>query len=249
MEYRCQYIFNLTHNAVDDVMAQRMNTPPQHNSYANLHELLSSSQRKHFQKNQLIQTSEENKRDLYFIITGFVKRYSINNEGSKSVQVIYGPEDLFPLTLALNSLLDQHIYQGLETYYYEAMQDTETVVVDIDTLRQTVNNAQPPYRDILEAAGKRLHSNIQRLENQSLENTYKKVAHQLIFYARRFGVKEANGTKIMLPLTHQDIAEVLNVARETVTREIAKLRDNSFIVVNDYIVLPDIENLEQEAHS
>lgn len=214
----------------------------------NLHDLLHNGQKYVFHKNQLIQTSDQDQQELFFIINNFVKLYSINNEGAKSIQVIYGPGDLFPLTLALSSLIGQETYYGLETYYYEAMQEVEVVTVDMELLNQGVANAPILYRDLLEEAGRRLHSNIQRLENQSLENTYKKVAHQLIFFARRFGVVESRGIRITLPLTHQDIAEVINVARETVTRELKKLRVENAITIDDDIILPDLEELEREIH-
>lgn len=214
----------------------------------NLHDLLHNGQKHVFPKNQLIQTSDQEHQELFFIVSNFVKLYSINNEGAKSIQIIYGPGDLFPLTFALSSLLGQDTYYGLETYYYEAMQEVEVVTVDMDMLNREVADTPILYRELLEEAGRRLHSNIQRLENQSLENTYKKVAHQLIFFARRFGVIESRGIKIALPLTHQDIAEVVNVARETVTRELRKLRDENAIIINDDIILPDLETLEREVH-
>lgn len=217
-------------------------------SSQNLHKLVLGGQQQQFEKGTLIQESDRGRHGLYYINSGYVKRYSISAEGTKSVQVIYGPGDFFPLTLALNSLLDQSIYQGLETYYYETMDDAELVAVDAEILNRAIDANPILYRDILAVAGNRLHSNIQRLENQSLENTYKKVAHQLIFYARRFGRETQEGTEIMVPLTHQDIAEVLSVARETVTREMAKLRDKGSIKVGGYIILSDLEELEWEVH-
>lgn len=142
-------------------------------------------------------------------------------------------------------MLKQPIYQGLETYYYEAMRDTEAFIVDISKLLVAIENNPGLYRDILEMVGARLHESMHRFENQTLNSSYKKIAHHLLFLARRFGTDETEGKKIAVSLTHQDIAQLLNLTRETVTREMKKLRDQGLIIADHDIIIPDMERLEE----
>jgi hypothetical protein len=65
-------------------------------------------------KGQIIQSTDD-RRVFNYLVTGYVKRYLITNDGSLGVQVIYGPGDVFPITLAFSVLFDQTINESPET--------------------------------------------------------------------------------------------------------------------------------------
>jgi biotin operon repressor len=54
-----------------------------------------------------------------------------------------------------------------------------------------------------------------------------------------------------MPLTHQNIGEILNVTRETVSTNIKGLRDRGLLVSksNNTTIVPDLAKLEEEAYS
>jgi len=213
-----------------------------------LRQLLLSGRRYTFSKGEVIHSSIESK-ELNLVVKGYVKRYLISNDGRLGVQSIYGPEDIYPLTPVFKNLFDQDIYQGPETYHYEAMVEIKLYTIDLADLARNATQDQLLYRDLLWVAGRRLQSNIQLLENLALRNSLKRVAHQLAFYARQFGEVKASGIKINLPLTHQDIADILGITRETVSTCIAQLRQEKLIRTGKNITVPNIKNLEEAAYS
>jgi CRP/FNR family transcriptional regulator len=85
------------------------------------------------------------------------------------------------------------------------------------------------------------------LENIAMKNAQKRVAHRLAYYARHFGKKEASGARILLPLTHQDVADILSLTRETVSVCMMKLRKQKLIKTGSRIIVPSIDKLEEEA--
>jgi CRP/FNR family transcriptional regulator len=182
-------------------------------------------------------------------MSGFVKRYFISHNGSLGVQAIYGPEDIFPLTMVYKTLFDQDIYQGPEVYYYEAMTDIYIITVDAATLKRETTINPDLYRPLLQSAGNRLHSNIQFLENLRLHGAYCKTAHQLAYFGRQFGENTPAGVKIKLPLKHQDIADIIGTTRETVTASIIKLRSKKLITTNGKFLILDYDQLIEEAYS
>jgi CRP-like cAMP-binding protein len=178
-----------------------------------------------------------------------VKRYFIAHEGSLGVQVIYGANDVFPMTVVFEHICGLKIYRGPEVYYYEAMTDITVCSVDADTLRQRVEANPMHYRTLLSNAGVRLSSNIQFLENLRLHGAYNKTAHQLAHLAQQFGIQTAAGIKIQTPLIHQDIADIIGTTRETVTASIIKLRNKNLIQTDSrYIVILDYDQLIREAY-
>src|SRR5579863_7589429 len=75
-------------------------------------------------KGQVLQSSEDRKV-FNLVLDGYIKRYLISNDGSIGVQVLYGPGDLFPITLAFKSLFGLEITESPEVYYYETMSEVE----------------------------------------------------------------------------------------------------------------------------
>ncbi len=199
-------------------------------------------------KNEVIQSTDNNSR-LTLIQQGYVKRYSIINDGSIRVQIVYGPRDIFPLTVAFKTLFGQDLYIGPEVYYYETMTETDLLVIDKNEIATLVKDNPLLFSDLFSEAGRRLYFNIQRLENIGLSTIYKRVAHQLVFYAQNFGELRPNGIKILLPLTQQDLADILSATRETVSLCMSDLRKLKLIKTGRNIIIPDIKKLQTEAFS
>lgn len=215
-----------------------------------LHVLLLQEKQYTYATNEILQDSEQKNRKICLLTHGYIKRYSIASDGSLSIQVIYGPGDVLPVTLAMETFFGHKIYEGLELFYYETMCEAKLHMMDVKKLQRRVEEEPILYRDLLEEAGRRIRSNIQRLENVSLPTIYNRVAHQLDFYAHRFGSNHERGTRIDLPLKHQDLADILHSARETVTRELNKLVESELIIQEQHhIVVTDMEALEEEVYS
>lgn len=215
-----------------------------------LHILLLQEKQHKYPTNEILQDSEQKNRKICLLTHGYIKRYSIASDGSLSIQVVYGPGDVLPITLAMETFFGHKIYEGQELFYYETMSEVKIHMMDIKKLQHHIDKEPILYRDLLEEAGRRIRSNIQRLENVSLPTIYNRVAHQLDFYARQFGSSHERGIRIDLPLKHQDLADVLNSARETITRELNKLAESKLIIQEQHhIVVIDVKALEDEAYS
>jgi CRP-like cAMP-binding protein len=219
-----------------------------HSISPTLHHLLCSGKQYNFGKGQVLQYSSD-QFHLSVVSKGFVKRYRITNEGNISVQAVYGPGDVFPLTPVFSLLFDQAIYSGPEAYYYETMAPSEIYSIDSVTLLDALQKQPSLYKELLSESGRRLQSNIQQLENISLKNAYNQVAHQLVFFAQQFGQKRLRSTRIMMPLTQQDIADIIDVTRETVSLSISQLKKKGLLSKHSHLVVPDIKKLQDEAYN
>ena len=201
-------------------------------------------------KRQVIQTSDT-QRSLHLVKSGYIKRYLIRNDGSLSTDLIYGPGDVFSLLLVFRALYDREILDSPEVYYYEGItDDVELYALNVDDLKHYVAEAPILYKDLLNEAGKRMTYETHGLENISMKDAYKRVAHQLAYYAKHFGEKSGATVTIIPPLTHQDIADLLSITRETVSTCMTRLRKKGFIDVKDrQIVITNIDKLNEEAFS
>jgi len=56
-----------------------------------------------------------------------------------------------------------------------------------------------------------------------------RLARVLIKFSEQYGVPTDNGVRIDLPVTHQDLANMIGTARETVSRNMARFRQKGYV--------------------
>ncbi len=213
-----------------------------------LHHLLRAGTRQKVTRKQIMQSTAD-RQVVNVVISGYIKRYEINNDGSISVQIIYGPGDVFPLTVAYRTLFNQSLYNGPEVFYYEALCPSEVSGVSDMELKKAVRENLAIYPNLMQEAGEHLEWCIMRLENLSLKTSYKRLAHQLWYLSTRFSSHRAEGVRLDIPLTHQDLADSLSLTRETISMAMSELKSKKLIKTRKHILITDIKRLKEEAYS
>lgn len=86
-----------------------------------------------------------------------------------------------------------------------------------------------------------------RMEYAMFGNAQSKVASMLLICAERLGKENKKGITVQVPLTHQDIASLLGIARETASIEMKKLQTKDLIgYQGKYLVIKNIQRLKEE---
>lgn len=212
-----------------------------------LRRLIKSGERKVLSKGDVFQASDE-EPVLNIVQSGYIERYRMNKDGVRGVQSIYGTGDFFPLTPVFKLLFNQDIYEGPETYYYSAASDAVIYSLDAKSFVKGVKQDPALLNDLLFESGKRLQSNIERLESISLPNSYQRVAHYLARLARRSGKQMPRGVLIPLPVTQKDIVENLGLQRGTVAKAVRTLRKEGLISGRGNIIVLHLDKLEARAY-
>lgn len=207
------------------------------------------SGRKLLLKNKQVFQTTDYKESVILIANGYVKRYKINNNGTESIQGIYGPGNILPISWMLKVLMDMKIYSGPETFYYETITNAEVYTIRQDEFEELRRKDPDFYQAITYTAGVRLETYIHNFENVSLPSTEKRLAHQLVFHAKHFGEKTDKGVEILVPLKQKDLASLIDVTRETVSLNLKELRTKKLIKTSTCIIVNDVEALEEFAYS
>lgn len=197
---------------------------------------------------QVIQTTDY-RESLVLITDGFIKRYKLNNNGTESIQGIYGPGDMLPVSWMLKILMNMKVYSGPETFYYETMTNVAMRTVRQEAFEQLRDSDPDFYQAITYTAGVRLETYIHNFENVSLASTDKRLAHQLVFHAKHFGKKTNKGVKILVPFKQVDLASLIDVTRETISLNLKTLRTKKLISTGTHIIVCDTEALQEFAYS
>lgn len=212
------------------------------------HQILDSGRLLAVDKGETIVTTE-NIHAVYCVKEGFVKRFLIKNDGSLSVQGIYGPGDCFGMTALSRLLLRQDTYSGAETYYYAAINAVTVCEVEDLILQDSLSKYPELYKDFFTIQGWHSLSDVWHLENQGISSADKRVAHIICYYMERYGVLTDRGWECRVPFIQQDLADILDLSRETISLAITDLKKRGLLREARKISVPSIDRLKDEAYS
>lgn len=194
-------------------------------------------------------TSTVEGNNVMLVKSGYVKRYSITRDGSLAVQIVYGPEDVFSFTKIFNELFALSLHDGPQVFYYETMCAAEIYSLPLKSL-ETACLAEPLlYQNLLSEAGRHLKSCVHTIENIGMKSAYARVAHQILYLAHNYGQPGEYNVPIDIPITHQDIADILGITRATASLAINKLRHNGLLKEDRNLIVTDISRLTDEIYN
>lgn len=202
-----------------------------------LNKVINGLQIRAYTKGRTVYFQGEAPRVAYFIKKGMVRAYNIGEGGEELTLAFYRPGDIIPIGWLYDAT-------HLALYYYEATQESELVAISKDWW----HNEAPKHPDFWNYVNAQFHRNIvgASLHINALEHTKaaEKILHSLHFLAIQYGHKLKNGLyEIELRLTHQDIAGMVGLTRETTAIELGKLKKRGLITYNSFHYSVNLEML------
>ena len=183
---------------------------------------------------------------VYYVVSGFVRMYCLLPDGKELTLNIFKPDTYFPVFLILGN--------SANTYYYQTITPVQlkrTPKAEVLTFLQREPDVLFDFTSRISVGVNGLLSNIQYLLFGPASG---RVASVLLILSRRFGVKKDSAITIQLPLTHQDIANLIGLTRETTSLEMEKLvarkiisYDHKQVIIHSAVVLAREVVLESAA--
>lgn len=168
-----------------------------------------------YSKGEFIIRPGESPRGVFYIEQGLAKSYDITKYGDENLLIIRKTGELMGLTLAVTGE-DRHII-------YTALAPTTVWLIPRDRFVEFLRTNPAvtlPVIDMLTEMYK-LHS--ERIMTLEYRTVRERLVSFLLTTAQRFGETTPKGTRISVPLKHQDIASSISATRETTSRALAEL--------------------------
>lgn len=185
--------------------------------------LQSAGVTRQFAKRRTVLFQGEIPRGVLVLETGLVKVYGITNGGDQRTVTLLGAGDIFPVECVFGM-------SRVSLYYYEALTDCSVLNLPreafIATLEQNSHLKDQIFQSYM------AHYTSATMHIYALEHSHaqEKLVYILQYLVARFGERQANGlTKISLRLSHQDIAEMVGLTRETTAVELHRLKAKKLI--------------------
>lgn len=154
---------------------------------------------------------------LHYLLTGTVRQYSVSPSGEEVLLHFYRPGSVFPLMVVLA--------EEANRFYFETTSSVELKTAPVGRVLGFIKQNPELGWEFLQRFSRAINGLALRLEETLSQKTEGRVAHLLLYLAQKFGTEvKGKGVVMGLKLTHRDIASFIGVSRETVSRELSRLR-------------------------
>ena len=213
-------------------MSHKMHTPR-----TEIEKLFSSGRKLNFKKGEIIQRANETPQGVYFLISGFVKEFTLSNDGGEHLTQVYEPHDVFSMNWIYLKIIPN--------VYRQAHTDCSIYRLTVEKFTEAMSNNYAFQQEFMLMLMSQVHLLSSRVENLTFSNAHDKVAYHLIHLAGRFGEAHPDGWFITLPFRHQQIAEALSMTRETASRMIERIEKKGFIRQDGkgHFIIKDVSGL------
>jgi CRP/FNR family transcriptional regulator len=193
-----------------------------------------------FTKDETIIDGLDEPEGIYLIKEGFVKAYSMSKDGHANLLLIHEAGEFVPLPWAL---------QGSHTtgLYYEAMTDVTVLRASKSELRNAMGNNAWLSQEILKQAVNIITIYTQRIQALEFRTARGRIIAELLQLTARFGKHQGTSIIIDAPITHQDLADSINMTRETASRALELLFKEGLVTQTERLfVVVDLPKLQSE---
>lgn len=179
---------------------------------------------KSFHKHDTILYEDDANNYMYIILDGMVKVVQITEDGREVVIAIHKSGDSFGEI----SMID-----GKAAYASViAMQDTTVGLVRKDEFLNMLRMNPRIFENVLKIVCAKFRQTLYPVRISNIRSSLGKVKTLLTWLAGDYGKVKSDGVSLDIRLTHQIIADMTGLTRETVTRGMDKLRNERQIVLD-----------------
>ncbi len=178
---------------------------------------------KHFKKNSIILMEDDSKNFMYVIFKGKIKVVRINYDGKEQILVMRKRGDFF----GEMTLLDGKAQPATIV----AMEDATVGLISKSDFEQYFMKDGNVLKQIISMLCERLRESWVMLRVLGLPDAETRVRAVLAYISSVYGIKDARGIMIPFKLTHKELADFASLARETVSRLLARLSHSGEIEI------------------
>jgi CRP-like cAMP-binding protein len=201
-----------------------------------LQPLIDSSVKRHFGAGSVILYQGEVPRSACLLVEGVVRVYSISKLGDEQIVTFYTAGELFPASWIFEKSTST-------MFFYEAVTECEVAFTNRQDLINHFTSNISISRDALAYFATSYAASLLRINALEQAKARDKLIYTLYFLCQRYGVHKASSTYIPISLTHQSLASLVGLTRETTSIEISKLKKQKVITYKNQMYTIDHEKL------
>lgn len=165
---------------------------------------------KRFKKNEIILQEEDTNEYMYVILNGKVKVVQTTEDGKEILLALHQSGDFF----GEMSLIDGKTSPANVI----ATEDSTAAIISKKDFNSLIRNQKKVLDNLLLILCSRHRESWDKIQMLNYKNASHRIKILFLMLSDKYGEKTAEGVTINMRLTHQEIAEMTGMTRETVTR-------------------------------
>jgi CRP-like cAMP-binding protein len=200
-------------------------------------EYFSQFPKRTYQKGQILLFADENPEHVFYLTKGRVRKYDHSYRGDEVIVNIFKPGAFFPMSWVINRTPNM--------YFYKTEEETELHVVPADKALEFVKSNPDVMFDLLSRIYSGMNGLLGRVVHLMSGTAKSRLIYEIIIECRRFGKKQPDGSYV-IDASEIDIASRSGLSRETVSREMKKLKEKRLVQVeHNSMTISDLAKLEE----
>ncbi|MBC7913669.1 MAG: response regulator [Pyrinomonadaceae bacterium] len=186
-----------------------------------------------YKKKHIIYSDGQKASIVYFVVSGKVKEYMINEEGKELITNMYAKGDFIGYTTILEN-----------TFYNETAQvieDAELLLIQKKDFLHLINNNLQVANEFIAMLSHDMLAKDQKLLQLAYSSLRKKVATGIVEVMDKF--KDIRNGKPIIEISREDLANVVGAAQESLSRTLKEFKNEKLIdmLEGNIVVLNDVK--------
>lgn len=188
--------------------------------------LLDLGVRKHFMKDETICALGRESEEIFLLIAGRVKLYEVTADGKEVILWYCAAGELFGLPdVIVANQLNNRLVNAMACGY------AEVLCVNYRDFLQYINRFPSVALPLIQLLSFRLREVVEVLTDITCSDVTSRVVKLLLRLSGRHGKQVDEGIFLELPVTHQEMADMIGASRQTVTTVLGDLKRRGLIQV------------------
>ena len=185
-----------------------------------------------FKKKHLLYSSGQRPKSVFFVVSGKVKTYKINDDGKELITTIYCPNDFFGYT----AILDETAYNDNA----QILEDAELMLIPSEDFMALISADIQVSRQFIKMIAHNIESNEENLLNLAYNSLRKKVAYGIIQLFDKYRKQDPETSSIQM--SRENMAYATGIAAESLIRTLGDFKAEKLIEIDGSKVIIINEN-------
>ncbi|MBE0427538.1 MAG: Crp/Fnr family transcriptional regulator [Nitrospirae bacterium] len=197
---------------------------------------------KRFDRNEIILYEEDTAEYMYIILEGKVKVIQTTEDGKEIFLSIHQSDEFF----GEMSLIDGRTSPATVI----ATENSTIAIISKKDFYSSINAHSKLLHNLLLILCSRLRESWEKIQLLNLKNASQRIKILLIMLSDKYGDKTSEGITLNIKLTHQEMADMTGMTRETVTRVIDRWqKDGEINILKSRFIRLNYKFLQKEIYS
>jgi DNA-binding response OmpR family regulator len=173
----------------------------------------------HYKKKQRVYSEGNHPHSLYYLSSGKIRTYKINELGKELTTSLYNAGDFF----GYNALLENSVYK--ETA--ETLEEAEINVISREDFEILINNNKKVAQKFIKLLAHDVSEKEEQLLSLAYNSLRKRVADAILNLSRKFKKKDASD--FIIHISREDLAHIAGTTTESLIRTLSDFKNEKLI--------------------